>query len=162
MALLPLSISLLILQRVLLKLKKAVCENCEGICLYFPRYFPLFVGVNGGFMEVGSQLGYILASLDNKFVCCLPLRPWLCDHSGGAVRSGTDQADRRSDQRLCQTKAVAASLSIGVSSAILLSAIRILCLGSIYGIFCCRYLIAIVMVYFASGLLWESDLMAVV
>ncbi|HBN95135.1 MAG TPA: DUF1538 domain-containing protein, partial [Firmicutes bacterium] len=66
-ALLPLAVSLLVLQRVLLRLeKRRLARILKGFAYTLLGMFLFFMGVNGGFMEVGSQLGYLLASLDNK------------------------------------------------------------------------------------------------
>jgi hypothetical protein len=67
MALLPLAVSLLVLQRILLKFeKRQFARVLKGFAYTLLGMFLFFMGVNGGFMEVGSQLGYLLASLNNK------------------------------------------------------------------------------------------------
>ncbi|MDI9420825.1 MAG: DUF1538 domain-containing protein [Bacillota bacterium] len=154
-ALLPLSISLLILQRVLLKLKKKrFARIVKGFAYTFLGTFLFFVGVNGGFMEVGSQLGYILASLDNKFWLLFTsfVLGFVTILAEPSVQVLTRQIEEVTSGYV-KRKAVAASLSIGVGSAILLSAIRILVPWlNLWHLLLPGYLIAIVMVYFAPRL----------
>ena len=104
-------------------------------------------------MEVGSQLGYILASLDNKFWLLFTSfvlgRTILAELSVQVLTRQIEEVTSGYVKR----KAVAASLSIGVGSAILLSAIRILVPWlNLWHLLLPGYLIAIVMVYFAPRL----------
>ena len=154
-ALLPLAVSLLILQRVLLKFeKKQFSRVLKGFAYTLLGVFLFFMGVNGGFMEVGSQLGYLLASLDNKFWLLLVsfVLGFVTILAEPSVHVLTNQIEEVTSGYV-KRKAVAASLSIGVGSAILLSAIRILVPWlSLWHLLLPGYLIAIVMIYFAPNL----------
>ena len=81
-------------------------------------------------MEVGSQLGYLLASLDNKFWLLLVsfLLGFVTILAEPSVHVLTHQIEEVTSGYV-KRKAVAASLSIGVGSAILLSAIGSWCPG---------------------------------
>ena len=76
-ALLPLAVSFLILQRVLFKLEKKQFQRMlKGFIYTLLGTFLFFMGVDGGFMELGSQLGYRLASLDNRIWLLMTSLPW--------------------------------------------------------------------------------------
>ncbi len=154
-ALLPLAISLLILQKVLFKLEKRQFSRIvKGFAYTLLGMFLFFMGVNGGFMEVGSQLGYLLASMDNKFwflitSFVLGFVTILAEPSAFVLTHQIEDVTSGYVKR----KAVAASLSIGVGGAILLSAIRILVPWlSLWHFLLPGYLIAIGMIYFVPNL----------
>lgn len=126
-ALLPLAVSFLILQWVLFKLeKKKFARILKGFAYSLIGTIFFFMAVNGGFMEVGSQLGYMLASLDNKawllvlsfllgFVTILAEPSvYVLTHQIEDVTSG-----------YVKRQAVSASLAIGVGIAIFLASLRI-------------------------------------
>ena len=154
-ALLPLVVSLLVLQRILLKFeKRQFTRVLKGFVYTLLGTFLFFMGVNGGFMEVGSQLGYLLASLDNKFWLLLVsfLLGFVTILAEPSVHVLTHQIEEVTSGYV-KRKAVAASLSVGVGSAILLSAIRILVPWlTLWHILLPGYLIAIVMIYFSPNL----------
>lgn len=154
-ALLPLVLSLFVLQRILLKFdKRQFSRILKGFVYTLLGTFLFFMGVNGGFMEVGSQLGYLLASLDNKFWLLLVsfLLGFVTILAEPSVHVLTHQIEEVTSGYV-KRKAVAASLSIGVGSAILLSAIRILVPWlTLWHILLPGYLIAIVMIYFSPNL----------
>ena len=154
-ALLPLAISLLVLQRVLLKFeKRQFARVVKGFAYTFLGTFLFFLGVNGGFMEVGSQLGFRLASLDNKVWLLITsfLLGFVTILAEPSVHILTKQIEEVTSGYV-KRKAVAASLSIGVGSAILLSAIRILVPWlNLWHLLLPGYLIAIVMIYFVPNL----------
>lgn len=154
-ALLPLAVSLLILQRVLLKFeKKQFSRILKGFAYTLLGMFLFFMGVNGGFMEVGSQLGYLLASLDNKVWLLLIsfILGFVTILAEPSVHVLTRQIEEVTSGYV-RRKVVAASLSIGVGSAILLSAIRIVVPWlNLWHLLLPGYLIALVMIYFAPNL----------
>ncbi|NLL47136.1 MAG: DUF1538 domain-containing protein [Firmicutes bacterium] len=154
-ALLPLAVSLLVLQRIMLKFeKKQYSRILKGFAYTLLGTFLFFMGVNGGFMEVGSQLGYYLASLDSKVWLLLVsfTLGFVTILAEPSVHVLTHQIEEVTSGYV-KRKAVAAALSIGVGSAILFSAIRILVPWlSLWHILLPGYLIAIVMIYFAPNL----------
>ncbi len=154
-ALLPLAISLLVLQRVLLRFeKKQFARILKGFAYTLLGMFLFFMGVNGGFMEVGSQLGYLLASLDNKIWLLVIsfILGFVTILAEPSVHVLTKQIEEVTSGYV-KRKAVAASLSIGIGSAILLSAIRILVPWlNLWHLLLPGYLIALVMIYFAPNL----------
>lgn len=154
-ALLPLAVSLLILQRVLLKFeKRQFARVLKGFAYTLLGMFLFFMGVNGGFMEVGSQLGYLVASLDNKIWLLLIsfILGFVTILAEPSVHVLTHQIEEVTSGYV-KRKAVAASLAIGVGSAILLSAIRILVPWlNLWHILLPGYLIAIVMIRFVPNL----------
>lgn len=128
LALLPLLVILLVLQNVTFKMnKKALKKMLKGFTYAFIGLLLFLVGVNAGFMEVGSELGHILASFDNKIyvivigfiigVVTIMAEPavYVLTHQIEDVTSG-----------YVKRKAVLIPLSIGVGFAVALSIIRIL------------------------------------
>ncbi len=154
-ALLPLAVSLLVLQRVLLRLeKRRLARILKGFAYTLLGMFLFFMGVNGGFMEVGSQLGYLLASLDNKIWLLITsfVLGFVTILAEPSVHVLTRQIEDVTSGYVKRT-AVAASLSIGVGSAILLSVIRILVPWlNLWHLLLPGYLIAIIMIYFVPNL----------
>ena len=68
LALLPLIVVFLVFQKISFKLdKRGFRKILKGFVYAFTGLVFFLVGVNAGFMEVGTTVGYVLASLDNKF-----------------------------------------------------------------------------------------------
>ena len=66
-ALLPILVVYLVFQKISFKQsKKAVKKVLKGLVYTFIGLVMFLLGVNSGFMEVGRQIGYKLASYDNK------------------------------------------------------------------------------------------------
>ncbi len=66
-ALLPLLVVYLVFQKFFFKhSKKAIKKVIKGLIYTFTGLVLFLLGVNSGFMEVGRQIGYRLASYDNK------------------------------------------------------------------------------------------------
>ena len=66
-ALLPILILFLVFQRISFKLpKRAVRKILFGVLFTFIGLVIFLVGVNAGFMDVGSVIGYSIATLDSK------------------------------------------------------------------------------------------------
>jgi len=154
-ALLPLAVSLFVLQRVFLKFeKRQFARILKGFAYTLLGMFLFFMGVNGGFMEVGSQLGYLVASLDNKIWLLIIsfILGFVTILAEPSVHVLTHQIEEVTSGYV-KRKAVAASLALGVGSAILLSAIRILVPWlNLWHILLPGYLIAIVMIPFVPNL----------
>lgn len=126
--LLPLLVILIILQKVSFKLsKKAFRKLLAGFIYAFIGLMLFFLGVNGGFMDVGIVLGSSLASLENKsFVIIVGfLIGFVTMLAEPAVYVLTHQIEDVTSGYV-KRKAVLVPLCIGVGFAVLLSVIRIL------------------------------------
>lgn len=127
-ALLPLLIIFLIGQKVSFKLsKKAYNKILKGFIYSFLGLLVFLVGVNAGFMDVGTVVGYTLASFDNKWYVIiigfiLGLVTILAEP---AVYVLTHQIEDVTSGYV-KRKAVLIPLSIGVGFAVALSMIRII------------------------------------
>ena len=154
-SLLPLTIALFVLQKTLFKLeRKPFVRIVKGFVYAFIGLIIFLVGVNGGFMEIGSELGLRLAMYENKswlivtgfalgfFTIIAEPAVYVLTHQIEDVTSG-----------YVKRKAVGACLSIGVGLAVALAVIRILnpAIKLWYVLLPC-YTIALGMMYFAPNL----------
>ena len=127
-ALVPILIIFLLFYKLSPKLsRKQVRKILYGILFTFIGMILFLVGVNSGFMDVGSKIGYQLASRDNKFllivvgfilgVVTILAEPavYVLTHQIEEVTSG-----------YVKRRAVMVTLSIGVGIAVVLSVIRVL------------------------------------
>ena len=127
-SILPLLIILLILQKLVFKLsKKEFRKLLTGFIYSFIGLFIFLVGVNAGFMDVGTAIGNDLALLDNKVYILiigfvLGVATILAEP---AVHVLTQQIEDVTSGYV-KRPAVLVSLSAGVRGAVLLSVIRIL------------------------------------
>jgi hypothetical protein len=154
-SLLPLVIILLVLQKVAFQLSKAAFRKIlMGFVYTFLGLLLFLVGVNAGFMDVGSIVGYSLASLDNKLyliiigfvvgVVTILAEPavYVLTHQIEDVTSG-----------YVKRKAVLVALSIGVGFAVTLSMIRIIVPEiQLWHYLLPGYIISIAMTYFVPKL----------
>lgn len=128
LALLPILIIFLVFQKFSFKMSiKAVRKILTGILFTFVGLVLFLVGVNAGFMEVGTAIGHSIASLDNKSyiviiafvlgVVTILAEPavYVLTHQIEDVTSG-----------YVRRKIVMFSLCIGVGFAVSLSILRIL------------------------------------
>lgn len=128
MAILPLLIILLVLQKISFRLKKRELRKLlTGFVFAFVGLFVFLVGVNAGFMDVGTSLGNNLALLDNKsyiiiFGFILGVATILAEP---AVYVLTQQIEDVTSGYV-KKKAVLVPLAIGVGFAVMLSVIRVL------------------------------------
>lgn len=154
-SILPLLVGFVLLQRFLFKLTRRPFNRMfKGFIYAFVGLFLFLVGVNGGFMEVGSQIGYRLAQLDNKL--------WLIG-TGFALGFFTIVAEPAvfvlRDQieevtaGYVKRKAVSSALSVGVGFAVSLSLIRILVPGiQLWHYLLPGYIVALSMMFFVPKL----------
>jgi hypothetical protein len=154
-ALLPLLIILLFLQKVAFKLsKKAFKKILKSFVYTFLGLIIFLVGVNAGFMDVGTVVGHGLASLDNKFyiivigfilgVVTILAEPavYVLTHQIEDVTSG-----------YVKRKAVLIALAIGVGLAVALSMTRVLIPDvQLWHYLLPGYIISIVMTFFVPKL----------
>ncbi|GEN49426.1 DUF1538 domain-containing protein [Alkalibacterium pelagium] len=119
---------MLILQKLVFKLKKKEFRKLlTGFLYSFIGLFIFLVGVNAGFMDVGTAIGHDLALLDNKVYILiigfvLGVATILAEP---AVHVLTQQIEDVTSGYV-KRPAILVSLSAGVGGAVLLSVIRIL------------------------------------
>ena len=128
MALLPLIIILFILQTVSFKLtKRAFIRILKGFIYALLGLFIFLVGVNAGFMEVGSKIGYTLALLDHKvYILFIAFLLGLFTIAAEPAVSVLTYQIEDITSGYVKKKAVLIPLSIGVGFAIMLSILKIL------------------------------------
>ncbi len=154
-SLLPLTVSLFVLQKILFHLeRRQFARLVKGFLYAFIGMIVFFVGVYGGFMEVAGEIGLRLAMLENKvwvvvtafalgfFTILAEPAVYVLTHTIEDVTSG-----------YVKRKAVGAALSIGVGSAVALAMIRILTPAmELWHILLPSYIIAVGMMYYAPNL----------
>lgn len=154
-ALLPILILFLLFQKVSFKLSaKAVRKILFGVLFTFIGLVLFLVGVNAGFMNVGTVVGHKLASFDNKayliiigFVLGLVTilaepAVYVLTHQIEDVTSG-----------YVSRKVVMITLSIGVGIAVALSMVRILIPQlQLWQLLLPGYIISIALMYFVPKL----------
>ncbi|PXV86841.1 uncharacterized protein DUF1538 [Lachnotalea glycerini] len=154
-ALAPIIIVFLLFQKVSFHLsKQAVRKILFGMLFTYIGLVLFLLGVNAGFMEVGSVVGYSVAALENKAyvvvigfilgVVTILAEPavYVLTHQIENVTSG-----------YVKRKAVMITLSIGVGVAVALSMIRILIPQlQLWQYLLPGYVIAIAMMYFVPKL----------
>lgn len=155
LALLPLVIILIVLQKISFKLsRRAFRKMIKGFLYAFIGLLLFLIGVNAGFMDVGSELGYTLATLDNKVfvivigfflgVVTILAEPavYVLTHQIENVTSG-----------YVKRKTVLVPLAIGVGVAVALSIIRILVPGiQLWHYILPGYLLSLALTFFTPKL----------
>lgn len=155
LAILPLLVIFLVLQLVSFKLKKRELRKLlTGFAFSFTGLFVFLIGVNAGFMDVGTSIGNNLALLDNKayiigigfvlgFVTILAepavyvLTNQIEDVTSGYVRKN----------------AVLVPLALGVGLAVTLSVIRVLVPQiQLWHYLLPGYIVSIIMMFFTPKL----------
>jgi Protein of unknown function (DUF1538) len=154
-ALLPIVVTFLIFQFISFKMsKKRVKKIMLGFLLTFIGLVLFLVGVNAGFMDVGSEIGHSIASMDNKayviiIAFVLGLVTILAEP---AVHVLTRQIEDVTSGYV-KRKAVLATLSVGVGLAIALAIVRILVPGlQLWHYLLPGYLIALILSYIVPKL----------
>ncbi|MCR6545176.1 DUF1538 domain-containing protein [Dehalobacterium formicoaceticum] len=155
LALLPILILLLLFQKGSFHLtSKSLRKILKGIFYTFLGLVLFLVGVNAGFMDVGSVVGYSLASLDNNFYVILVgfILGLVTILAEPAVHVLTHQIEDVTSGYV-KTKVVLLALSIGVGFAVALSMIRIIVPNvQLWHYLLPGYLIAIIMSYLTPKL----------
>lgn len=155
MAILPLLVILLVLQKISFKLKKRELRKLlTGFAFAFIGLLVFLIGVNAGFMDVGTSIGNNLALLDNKAyiiiigfvlgVVTILAEPavYVLTHQIEDVTSG-----------YVKRKAVLVPLAIGVGFAVALSVIRVLVPGiQLWHYLLPGYIICLSMMFFIPKL----------
>lgn len=154
-ALLPILILFLIFQKISFKkTKKAVRKILMGLLFTFIGLVLFLVGVNAGFMDVGTAVGYSIASLDSKayLVIVAFILGLVTILAEPAVHVLTHQIEDVTSGYVPR-KTVMFSLSIGVGIAVALSILRILIPElQLWHYLLPGYMIAIAMTYFVPKL----------
>lgn len=149
-ALVPIVITFLGYQFLSLKLnKRPLSRILKGILYVFVGLVIFLVGVNAGFMDVGSLIGYNLATLDNSLYLLLVafVLGLVTILAEPAVYVLTHQIEDVTNGYV-KRKAVLVALSIGVGLAVLLSVIRIMTPGlELWHYLLPGYIIAIGLMY---------------
>ncbi len=128
MAILPLLVILLLFQKLAFKLRKREMRRLlTGFLYAFFGLFIFLVGVNGGFMDVGTALGMRLVSLENKGIIVFVafVLGFVTILAEPAVHILTHQIEEVTAGYV-KRKAVLVSLAIGVGMAVCLSVLRVL------------------------------------
>jgi hypothetical protein len=131
LALLPLLMLFIILQIIYLKLSnKALFRILKGLLYAFVGLVLFLTGVNAGFMEVGSAVGYGIASLGSKWVIVpvgfmLGLVVILAEPALYVLTNQIEEVTSGFIRR----KIIISALAIGVAFAVALSMLRIIIPG---------------------------------
>lgn len=131
MAILPLLIILLVLQKISFKLKKRQMRKLlTGFAFAFIGLVIFLIGVNAGFMNIGTSLGTNLALMDNKayIIIIAFVLGVVTILAEPAVYVLTEQIEDVTSGYV-KKAAVLAPLAFGVGIAVALSVIRILVPG---------------------------------
>lgn len=155
LALLPIITLFLLFQKFSFKLpRKSIVKILKGLSYTFLGLVLFLVGVNAGFMDVGSVIGFSVASLDNKsYVVIIGFILGLVTIlAEPAVHVLTHQIEDVTSGYV-QRKVVLFALSIGVGVAIALSMIRIVVAEvQLWHYLLPGYIIAVAMSYFVPKL----------
>jgi hypothetical protein len=128
MALLPILIIFIIFNKISFKLSKfAFRKMLIGVLFTFCGLVLFLVGVNAGFMDAGSLVGFKLAALDNKayIIIVALLIGLVVVIAEPAVYVLTQQVEDVTSGYVSR-KALLLTLSIGVGAAVALSMVRII------------------------------------
>ncbi len=154
-ALLPILIIFFIFQKISFKLdKKGFFRILKGLVYTYIGLVYFLVGVYGSFMDVGTVVGYSLASLDNKLYLiivgfALGLVTILAEPAVYVLTTQIEDVTSGYVKR----KIIIFALSIGVGFSVALSMIRILVPGiQLWHYLLPGYLISIIMTYFVPKL----------
>jgi hypothetical protein len=155
LALLPIFILFLIFQKLSFHLNaKSLSKILKGIFYAFLGLVIFLDGVNAGFMDVGSVVGYRLASLENSFYVIMVgfILGLVTILAEPAVHVLTHQIEDVTSGYV-KTKVVLFALSVGVGFAVALSMIRIIVPSvQLWHYLLPGYLLAIIMTYFTPKL----------
>lgn len=154
-ALLPILIIFLVFQKVSFKMsKKTFYKTLIGMLLTFIGFVLFLVGVNAGFMNVGSVVGYKITSLDNKIYIvviafALGVVTVLAEP---AVHVLTNQIEEITSGYV-KRSIVLITLSIGVGLAVLLAILKVLIPElQLWHFLLPGYLVAITLTFFVPKL----------
>lgn len=154
-SILPLLVIFLVLQKVSFKLaKKSFRRIVAGFIYSFMGLLFFLLGVNTGFMDVGSIIGSTIASMDNQVILVIVgfFVGVVTILAEPAVHVQTKQIEEVTSGYV-KRKAVLLALSLGVGIAIALSMIRILVPGlQLWHYLLPGYIISIALSYMVPNL----------
>lgn len=155
MALLPIMILFIVLQKMVFNLSKNKVNSIfKGLVYAYVGLVLFLIGVNTGFMDIGREVGYQLASMDNKLFLIvigffLGLTTILAEP---AVYVLTHQIEEVTSGYVTR-KSVLTFLGLGVGFAIAFSMIRIVVPGvQLWHFLLPGYLISLGLMYFIPEL----------
>lgn len=155
MAILPLFVILLVLQKISFKLnEKQLRKLLTGFVFTFIGLVIFLIGVNGGFMDVGTSIGNDLALLDNKAYIIIIgfVLGFVTILAEPAVYILTSQIEDVTSGYV-KKNVVLVPLAIGVGFAVALSVIRILVPGiQLWHYLLPGYIISILMMFIVPKL----------
>ena len=154
-ALLPIVLTFIVFNFLKFKVtKKSFAKISKGMVYTFIGLVLFLIGVNAGFMNVGSIVGYKLAALENKWYVVivgfiLGLVTILAEPAVYVLTNQIENVTSGSVKR----STVMIALSLGVGIAVALSIVRILVPGiQLWHYLLPGYLISIIMSYFVPKL----------
>lgn len=154
-ALFPILIIFLLFQIFSFKLPKAVfIKTLFGLALMFSGLILFLLGVNAGFMEVGSLIGHALASMDSSayVIIAAAVIGMVTILAEPAVLVLTQQTEEVTSGYV-KRGIVMVSLSLGVALAVALSIIKILVPEiHLWHYLLPGYIISVILSYFTPGL----------
>lgn len=155
LSILPLLIILLVLQKISFKIRRRELRKIlTGFVFVFIGLLIFLIGVNAGFMGVGTSIGNNLALLDNKVYIIvigfiLGVVTILAEPAVGVLTYQIEEVTSGYVKR----KAVLSSLAIGVGIAVALSVIRVLVSEiQLWHYLLPGYIICILMMFFVPKL----------
>jgi len=155
MAMIPLLVLFLIFQILFFKLsRKQLMKILKGLVYTFIGFVLFLTGVNAGFMEAGSAIGYALATLTGDWIVILVgfILGFTVILAEPAVYVLNEQIREVTSGHI-NKKAILYTLSIGVAIAVSLSMVRILVPGiKLWHFLIPGYLIAVALTYFTPKL----------
>ena len=155
LALLPICLTFLVFHFISFKLpNKQFKKILKGLVYTYTGLVLLMVGVNAGFMEVGSIIGFRIASMESKFFIVMVgfILGLVTILAEPAVHILTDQIENVTSGFI-KKRIVLLALSTGVAFALALSMIRIVSQGiQLWYFIVPGYLLAIVLTYLVPKL----------
>ncbi len=155
LAMLPLLVTFIVFQKISFKLKKKPFRKIlKGLLYTFIGLVLFLSGVNSGFMEVGSVVGYELAALENKFIVVLIgfILGLVTVLAEPAVHVLTHEIEDVTSGYV-KRRAVLVALSIGIGFSVAMSLLRILVPGiQLWHYLLPGYIISIIMTFFVPTL----------
>lgn len=155
LALIPILIIFLIFQKISFKLsEKAFNKILKGLLYTFIGLVFFLLGVNASFMDIGSTMGYKIASLENKYILVFIgfIMGAVIILAEPAVHLLTHQIESVTSGYV-KRKFVLIAFSAGIGFAVALSMLRILIPEiHLWHYLLPGYFIAIIMTYFVPGL----------
>jgi hypothetical protein len=154
-ALLPLVVILLVFKKLSFQLSKRMFRTIlKGLAYTFIGLVLFLIGANAGFMEIGTAVGYQLASLDNKYIVVVMgfIIGFVSMLAEPSVHILTHQIEDVTSGYI-QRKIVLVAICIGVGIAVALFILKILIPGiKLWHYLFLGYMVSIALSYFVPRL----------